>query len=207
LFFRILRRTISFLLLLLNGNAHYQNRAKLPKEGSFILVAPHRTWIDPVYLAIAAKPHEFAFMAKKELFKNPVLSWVIRHAHAFPVDRKNPGPSAIKVPVKILKEGQLNLVIFPTGTRHSSELKGGAATIAKLSGVPIIPAVYQGPLTLTDLIKRKRVTVRFGDAITIDKSTKLTKERLKEIELEIQQSFNRLDYEIDPTYVYKITPE
>jgi len=99
------------------------------------------------------------------------------------------------------------LVIFPTGTRHSSELKGGAATIAKLSGVPIIPAVYQGPLTLTDLIKRKRVTVRFGDAITIDKSTKLTKERLKEIELEIQQSFNRLDYEIDPTYVYKITPE
>lgn len=204
MFFRTLRRVVSFLLLLLNGNAHYQNREKLPKESSFILVAPHRTWIDPIYLAIGAKPNEFAFMAKKELFKNPILSWVIRHANAFPVDRKNPGPSAIKTPVKILKEGKLNLVIFPTGTRHSSELKGGAATIAKLSGVPIIPAVYQGPLSFKDLLKRKRVTVRFGDPITIEKGTRLTKDKLKEVELEIQQAFNQLDYEIDPTFEYKI---
>ncbi|MGB6179319.1 lysophospholipid acyltransferase family protein [Carnobacterium sp.] len=206
MFFRTLRDFVGLLLLLLNGKAHYQNKGKLPTEESFILVAPHRTWIDPVYLALAAKPHEFSFMAKKELFKNPLLAWVIRRCNAFPVDRNNPGPSAIKIPVKILKEGNLNLVIFPTGTRHSSELKGGAATIAKLSGVPIIPAVYQGPLTLIDLLKRKRVTVRFGDPIYIDKSTKLTKDRLKEIELEIQQSFDQLDHEIDPTYVYKITP-
>ncbi|MCA9765659.1 MAG: 1-acyl-sn-glycerol-3-phosphate acyltransferase [Carnobacterium sp.] len=205
MFFRALRNFISFLLLVLNGNAHYQNREKLPTKGSFVLVAPHRTWIDPVYLAIAAKPKEFAFMAKKELFKNPILSWIIRHANAFPVDRKNPGPSAIKTPVKILKEGKMNLVIFPTGTRHSSELKGGAATIAKLSGVPIIPAVYQGPLTFKDLLKRKRVTVRFGDPILVDKTTRLTKERLKEIELEIQQAFDQLDYEIDPSYEYKVS--
>lgn len=206
MFFRTLRDFVGFLLWLLNGNAHYRNTEKLPTEGSFILVAPHRTWIDPVYLALAAKPHEFSFMAKKELFKNPILSWVIRHCNAFPVDRKNPGPSAIKIPVKILKEGHLSLVVFPTGTRHSSELKGGAATIAKLSGVPIIPAVYQGPLTLKELVKRKRVTVNFGDPIVIDKGTRLTKETLKEIEVEIQQAFNQLDYEIDPTYEFKITP-
>ena len=206
MFFSTLRDFVGFLLLLLNGKAHYLNTEKLPTEGAFILVAPHRTWIDPVYLALAAKPHEFSFMAKKELFKNPILSWVIRHCNAFPVDRKNPGPSAIKTPVKILKEGNLNLVIFPTGTRHSSELKGGAATIAKLSGVPIIPAVYQGPLTLKELVKRKRVTVNFGDSITIDKGTRLTKEKLKEIEIEIQQAFNQLDDEIDPTYEFKITP-
>lgn len=206
MFFRTLRDFVGFLLWILNGKAHYRNTEKLPTEGSFILVAPHRTWIDPVYLALAAKPHEFSFMAKKELFKNPILSWVIRHCNAFPVDRKNPGPSAIKTPVKILKEGHLNLVVFPTGTRHSSELKGGAATIAKLSGVPIIPAVYQGPLTLKELVKRKRVTVNFGDPIVIDKGTRLTKETLKEIEAEIQQAFNQLDYEIDPSYEFKIAP-
>lgn len=202
MFYRILRGTLRFLLTILNGNAHYENRDKLPTDTSYILVAPHRTWIDPVYLALAASPKPFTFMAKKELFKNPILSWVIRHANAFPVDRANPGPSAIKTPVKILKKGNLSLMIFPTGTRHSNEIKGGAATIAKLSGVPIIPAVYQGPMTLSGLLKRKKVTVRFGDPITIDRTVKLSKENLKAIDEQIQQAFDQLDYEIDPSFKY-----
>jgi len=205
LFYRILRGTLRILLAILNGNAHYENRDKLPTDTSYILVAPHRTWIDPVYLALAASPKPFTFMAKKELFKNPILSWIIRHANAFPVDRANPGPSAIKTPVKILKNGDLSLMIFPTGTRHSNEIKGGAATIAKLSGVPIIPAVYQGPMTLSGLLKRKKVTVRFGDPITIDRTLKLSKENLKAIDVQIQQAFDQLDKEIDPSFKYDYT--
>ena len=203
MFYKILRAVLRFLLAILNGNTHYENRTKLPTDTSYILVAPHRTWIDPVYLAIAASPKPFTFMAKKELFKNPILSWVIRHANAFPVDRANPGPSAIKTPVKILKKGDLSLMIFPTGTRHSNEIKGGAATIAKLSGVPIIPAVYQGPLTLGGILKRKKVTVRFGDPITIDRKVKLSKENLKAIDEQIQQAFDQLDMEIDPSFKYE----
>ncbi|MER2174130.1 MAG: 1-acyl-sn-glycerol-3-phosphate acyltransferase [Carnobacterium sp.] len=205
MFYRILRGTLRILLAILNGNAHYENRDKLPTDTSYILVAPHRTWIDPVYLALAASPKPFTFMAKKELFKNPILSWIIRHANAFPVDRANPGPSAIKTPVKILKNGDLSLMIFPTGTRHSNEIKGGAATIAKLSGVPIIPAVYQGPMTLSGLLKRKKVTVRFGDPITIDRTLKLSKENLKAIDVQIQQAFDQLDKEIDPSFKYDYT--
>ncbi|AEB29766.1 1-acylglycerol-phosphate (1-acyl-G3P) acyltransferase [Carnobacterium sp. 17-4] len=193
------------MLAILNGNAHYENRDKLPTDTSYILVAPHRTWIDPVYLAIAASPKPFTFMAKKELFKNPILSWIIRHANAFPVDRANPGPSAIKTPVKILKKGNLSLMIFPTGTRHSNEIKGGAATIAKLSGVPIIPAVYQGPMTLSGLLTRKKVTVRFGDPITIDRTVKLSKDNLKAIDEQIQHAFDQLDKEIDPSFKYDFT--
>ncbi|WP_041556271.1 lysophospholipid acyltransferase family protein [Carnobacterium sp. 17-4] len=205
MFYRILRGTLRFLLAILNGNAHYENRDKLPTDTSYILVAPHRTWIDPVYLAIAASPKPFTFMAKKELFKNPILSWIIRHANAFPVDRANPGPSAIKTPVKILKKGNLSLMIFPTGTRHSNEIKGGAATIAKLSGVPIIPAVYQGPMTLSGLLTRKKVTVRFGDPITIDRTVKLSKDNLKAIDEQIQHAFDQLDKEIDPSFKYDFT--
>ncbi|SIO12199.1 1-acyl-sn-glycerol-3-phosphate acyltransferase [Carnobacterium alterfunditum] len=202
LFYKILRGTLRFLLAILNGNAHYENRNKLPTDTSYILVAPHRTWIDPVYLAIAASPKQFTFMAKKELFQNPILSWFIRHANAFPVDRANPGPSAIKTPVKILKNGHLSLMIFPTGTRHSNEIKGGAATIAKLSGVPIVPAVYQGPTKLGGILKRKKVTIRFGDPINIDPKIKLSKENLALIDKQIQQAFDQLDLEIDPSFKY-----
>lgn len=202
LFYSFILTIIRFLVFVLNGNAHYQQQEKLPQNESYILIAPHRSWIDPVYLALAASPKQFAFMAKKELFKNPIFSWIIRRLNAFPVDRDNPGPSAIKTPVKILKEGELGLVMFPTGTRHSADLKGGAATIAKLSGVPLVPAVYQGPLTFTDLIKRKKVVVRIGDPIYVERKTKLNKENLAQIESIIQQSFDQLDHEIDPNYHY-----
>lgn len=202
LFYSFILTIIRFLVFVLNGNAHYQQQEKLPQNESYILIAPHRSWIDPVYLALAASPKQFAFMAKKELFKNPIFSWIIRRLNAFPVDRDNPGPSAIKTPVKILKEGELGLVMFPTGTRHSADLKGGAATIAKLSGVPLVPAVYQGPLTFTDLIKRKKVVVRIGDPIYVERKTKLNKENLAQIESTIQQSFDQLDHEIDPNYHY-----
>jgi len=202
-FFRILRDFVGVLVFILNGNAHYQQREKLPQNESYILIAPHRSWIDPIYLALGAKPKDFAFMAKKELFKNPIFGWIIRKANAFPVDRLNPGPSAIKTPVKILKEGKLSLVMFPTGTRHSAELKGGAPTIAKLSGVPMVPAVYQGPLTFKDLLKRKKIVVRFGDPIYVDRKTRLTKESLAVIEKDVQAAFDQLDREIDPTYRYE----
>ncbi|MER1954440.1 MAG: 1-acyl-sn-glycerol-3-phosphate acyltransferase [Desemzia incerta] len=203
MFFRILRDFVGVLVFILNGNAHYQQREKLPQNESYILIAPHRSWIDPIYLALGAKPKDFAFMAKKELFKNPIFGWIIRKANAFPVDRLNPGPSAIKTPVKILKEGKLSLVMFPTGTRHSAELKGGAPTIAKLSGVPMVPAVYQGPLTFKDLLKRKKIVVRFGDPIYVDRKTRLTKESLAVIEKDVQAAFDQLDREIDPNYRYE----
>ena len=199
-FYRFVLIIIRFLLFVLNGNHSYENLDNLPKEDTYIIAAPHRTWIDPIYLALAAQPRQFSFMAKKELFKNPFVGWLIRHLNAFPVDRDNPGPSAIKTPVKILKQGHLSLIIFPTGTRHSSELKGGTATIAKLSGVPIIPAVYQGPLTFKELLKRKKVTVSFGKPLYVERKTKLTKETLLSIEKNIQHSFDQLDYEINPTY-------
>lgn len=203
MFFRILRDFVGVLVFILNGNAHYQQREKLPQNESYILIAPHRSWIDPIYLALGAKPKDFAFMAKKELFKNPIFGWIIRKANAFPVDRLNPGPSAIKTPVKILKEDKLSLVMFPTGTRHSAELKGGAPTIAKLSGVPMVPAVYQGPLTFKDLLKRKKIVVRFGDPIYVDRKTRLTKESLAVIEKDVQAAFDQLDREIDPNYRYE----
>ncbi len=65
--------------------------------------------------------------------------------------------------------------MFPSGTRHATALKGGMALIAKMAKVKIVPSVYQGPLTLKDLFKRKRVTVRFGSPLTSVTSKRWTK--------------------------------
>lgn len=204
MFFRFMRGVVRVLLFIINGNAHYEKKDRIPQNENYILVAPHRTWWEPIYLAVGGSPKKFSFMAKKELFKNPFLRFILRRANAFPVDRENPGPSAIKTPVKTLKNTDLSLVMFPSGTRHSSELKGGVALIAKMAKVPIVPAVYQGPLTLKDLFKRRRVIVRFGEPIDVSDISKMDKEGIAEVEGRMQASFDRLDKEIDPNFNYEV---
>ncbi|MGQ2282145.1 lysophospholipid acyltransferase family protein [Apilactobacillus kunkeei] len=185
----------------INGMPKFENKQRIP-EGNYILVAPHRTWFDPLYFALAASPKEFAFIAKKELFKNPFLAYVLRHANVLSVDRENPGPSVIKEPVKILQNTDKSLIIFPSGTRHSQALKGGATLIAKLSKAPLLPAVYQGPLTFKSLFSRKKAVINFGDPIYLDKSIKLNEEGQKAVEQQMQDAFDKLDREINPDFKY-----
>lgn len=202
MFYKILRPIARFIVWLLNGRTKIVNKDNLP-EGSYVLVAPHRTWWEPILFALAASPKEFSFMAKKELFENPIIGWILRHAHAFPVDRFSPGPSAVKIPVRFLKQGNLSLIMFPSGTRYSSELKGGAALIAKLAKVPLLPAVYQGPTTFKGFLQHKRSTIGFGEPIMIDRKMKLDDDGIEQINTEMEAAWHKIDQQIDPNFHYQ----
>lgn len=201
MFYRFIRQVARFVVWLLHGSYTIKGYDELP-SGTYILAAPHRTWWEPIMFALAASPREFTFMAKKELFKNPILAFILRHAHAFSVDREHPGPSAIKTPVRYLKKEGLSLIIFPSGTRYARDLKGGTALIAKLAKVPIVPAVYQGPLTFKGFLKHQPVTIGFGQPITVDSRQKLDDAFTKTINDKLQESWNNLDRSLDPTFSY-----
>ena len=89
--YTFLVKIVNPFLNLINGRPKIYNRENIP-EGNYIIIAPHRTWMDPVLLALAVWPKKFSFMAKKELFKNPIASKFLKALNAYPVDRKNPGP-------------------------------------------------------------------------------------------------------------------
>ena len=201
MFYSIIRVIVRALIYLINGKPKYLNRENLP-TGNYILVGPHRTWFDPVYYALAASPKKFSFMTKEELFKNPVIRYILNHANAYPVNRLNPGPAAIKKPVRLLKQSDLATIIFPSGSRYSDEMKGGALVIAKLANVPLVPTVYQGPLSFKGLFKRGKTTVAFGQPIEIDRHQKLTDEYQHELEATMQASFKQLDQQINPNFHY-----
>ena len=99
----------------------------VPKEGGFVIACTHNGYIDILNLGVSVLPREIHFMAKKQLFDINGLGWLIKRLNAFPVDRENPGPSVIKIPRQLIKEGKI-VGIFPSGTRSSenSELKAGA---------------------------------------------------------------------------------
>lgn len=194
MFYRFARFIIKYFVYLINGKPKYLNKQNLPK-GSYILVGPHRTWFDPIFFALAASPKEFSFMAKQGLFKNPFIRFILNHVHAYPVNRQNPGPSAIKTPVKILREGKLSTIIFPSGTRYSKKLKAGALIIAKMANVPLIPTVYQGPLSFKKLFTRQQTTVNFGKPIYLNKDSDN-----EQILNTLNEQFKKLDLEIDPSF-------
>jgi 1-acyl-sn-glycerol-3-phosphate acyltransferase len=204
--YNFLVKIVNPLLNLINGRAKIYNRENLP-EGNYVVVAPHRTWMDPVLIALAIWPKKFSFMAKKELFENPLANKFLRALNAFPVDRKNPGPSVIKTPVKMLRKTDLSTIIFPTGSRYSAKLKGGAVVIAKMSGVPLVPVVYQGPLKFGQLFSRKPRNIAFGKPIYIDRKLRLTDENQAKIEREMQDAFDQLDAQINPDFHYIMPPK
>ena len=112
-------------------------------------------------------------MAKKELFTNRIFGWWIRMCGAFPIDRENPGAEAIKYPVNMLKKSNRSLIMFPSGSRHSQDVKGGVAIIAKMAKVRIMPVTYTGPRDLKGLATGERIDMNFGHPIDISDIKKM----------------------------------
>jgi 1-acyl-sn-glycerol-3-phosphate acyltransferase len=83
-------------------------------------------------------------MAKKELFKIPLLSSLIKMLGAFPIDRGGGDVSAIKKAVEMLGEGKC-VGMFPQGHRYPGEdprktsTKNGAALIFSRAQADVVP--------------------------------------------------------------------
>jgi 1-acyl-sn-glycerol-3-phosphate acyltransferase len=95
-------------------------------------------------------------MAKKELFSNSVLRFLLLKAGSFPVNRQDADLIAVKKAYLILKEGNV-LGLFPEGTRSRNgamqKAYNGAALIAVRSGVPILPVAIEGPYRLFNPVR------------------------------------------------------
>ena len=117
-----------------------QGLENLPRHGA-LLVANHASNWDPLATALPMD-YRLRVMGKEELFRNPILAWVIRVGGAFPVNRGGADIQAVKTAIQSLKQGW-NLLIFPEGTRVKdpghAEVKGGAAMMAIRCGVDMVP--------------------------------------------------------------------
>lgn len=171
-----------------------EGRENLP-SGSYVIASNHRSYADPPLIAVTSGCSKFSFVAKAELFRNPLFGWLIRKLGAFPVSRGTGDLSVIDDSVSKIKDGR-RLVIFPEGTRSKTGKVGkgktGVALIAARAGVPVVPAgiVYNGKLRF-----RSRVTVRYGKPIHLAElslSSEPTPHELKEIKGKIMRSISDL---------------
>lgn len=121
-------------------------KENLPREGAAIVAANHMSNWDPPLLACFL-PRPVGYMAKEELFENPVFGGIIRRAHAFPVKRGAADRGAIKTAVQVLKTGHC-LGLFPEGTRSRTgqmkKAEAGVGLIAAMTDAPVVPAAIIG---------------------------------------------------------------
>jgi len=160
-----------------------KNRNKIPENGPALLCANHNTILDMFFLGYRLD-RWINWMAKEELFKNPVAAFVLKKLGAFPVKRGKGDVGSVKNAYRLLEEGNI-VGIFPQGTRRHADgagrVKSGAAMIAANAGVPVIPATVTGTYRLFS-----KMTVNFGDPFVISKhEDRLTKEELADISRDI----------------------
>jgi 1-acyl-sn-glycerol-3-phosphate acyltransferase len=174
--------------------AHVVGAENVPASGPLVVAANHRSYLDPPLLGTWF-PRVLHYMAKRELFENPLIGAVLRSVHAFPVERDRADLGAIKHALGLLKRGEC-VGIFPEGRRNSdgaAKARGGAILIAATARCPVVPV----GLVRTDLAVRKwrgaRVEVRIGEPLifqgTERKPTKVEIERWTE---ELSASIERL---------------
>ena len=149
-----------------------QGTEHVPATGGYVLACNHLSNFDPWPLGMPLYPERWLrFMAKAELYWWPA-TYVLNAAGAFPVHRERADVEAVETAVRLAREGNV-VVMFPEGTRRRKGLakkrqaraRSGAARIALLAAVPLVPAAVAG----TDrLLALGPLRVAFGAPIEMD---------------------------------------
>jgi len=139
-------RPVGILLVKMLFRLRVTGQEHLPRRGAFILASNHVSYLDPVILG-AASPRTLRFMARADLFRNPLFALLIRGLNAFSVKRDEQDPASIRLALHHLRRGEV-VVVFPEGGRSKSgDLEKGRPGIGLLAAhakVPVIPVYLSG---------------------------------------------------------------
>jgi 1-acyl-sn-glycerol-3-phosphate acyltransferase len=125
---------------------------RIPAEGPLIVAGNHLSYLDPLahaYFVIQAgrRPR---FLAKHELFEQPLIGRVLRGARQIPVTRGTRDESSLEEATRALEGGEV-VVIYPEGTTTTTDAdfspgrgKTGVVRLALRTGVPVLPVATWG---------------------------------------------------------------
>jgi 1-acyl-sn-glycerol-3-phosphate acyltransferase len=188
-FVRILLTPVALIL--------YRTRAigtpNVPADGAFILAPNHFSQMDHFFLGVYIR-RKIQFMAKSQLFGNPVLDYILRIGGVFPVRRGHHDEEAFKTAYAVVGRGGCIGMYCEGGRSRSGRLgepKPGVGRLALESGVPVVPVAIHGSLAVRrwKRLRFPKVTVQYGEPVTFPRVAAPTREQQLETAGEI---FNRV---------------
>jgi 1-acyl-sn-glycerol-3-phosphate acyltransferase len=155
---------------------------KIPATGGCLLVFNHISHLDPLTAGHFVYDHGRLprYLAKSQVFKNPLVGWFLREAGQIPVERMTRNATeAFNSAVAAINAGEC-VVVYPEGTLTRDPglwpmtAKSGAARIALETRCPVIPVGQWGPQAVLapyaawpHVLPRKHVAVRAGDPVEL----------------------------------------
>jgi 1-acyl-sn-glycerol-3-phosphate acyltransferase len=182
--YRLVRIVLTFPLLAL-----YRFRAidvgNVPAAGPAILAPNHFSFFDHFFIALLLR-REVQFMAKSQLFKPPLLDFILSHGGTFPVRRGQRDEEAFATAHSILDRGGVVLMYAEGGRSRSKRLgepKPGLGRLALESGVPVVPVAIHGSEQVRDAKRGRlspKVTVQYGEPIAFEQVEHPNREQSQE---------------------------
>jgi 1-acyl-sn-glycerol-3-phosphate acyltransferase len=161
----------------------------VPLQGALVLAPNHFSQMDHFFAGVYLR-RKIRFMAKSQMFGQPVLTYVYKHGGVFPVRRGQHDEEAFKTAYELIGQGEMLLVYAEGGRSRSRELgepKPGIGRIALESGVPIVPVAIHGSARVRGWkrLHVPKVTVEFGQPMTFAAEPAPSRERQLEAATEI----------------------
>ena len=196
-------------LLVVFTRPRWVDGEKLPASGGVVVAANHVSHVDPLTFAHLIHDHGRLprFLAKAVLFDIFVVGRVLRSTGQIPVHRLTPDAvQAFSAAVEAVGKGRL-VVVYPEGTlTRQPDLwpmtgRTGAAHIALVSGVPVIPVAQWGAQGILfpyarrpKLLPRSTVHAKVGDPVDLDdlRGKEITPDVLREATQRIMDAITAL---------------
>lgn len=125
-------------------------REHVDPDRSYVIVSNHLSNLDALLEPMVLRNLHARFLAKKELYRLPIMGWALHMMGMVKVDRERAGASHdyINRQVAQVFAAGRSLMIYPEGTRSRSvelrPFKKGPFVIAIRHQVPILPVVVHG---------------------------------------------------------------
>ena len=175
--------------------------ANVPASGPAIVAPNHFSNMDH-FFAGAYLRRKMQFMAKSQLFANPLMNYIFRVGGVFPVRRGYHDDEAFTTAHAILERGNCVLMYCEGGRSRTGglgEARPGVGRLALETGVPVIPVAIHGSLGVRKWRKLRfpKVTVQYGEPITFDVVAEPTKEQQLEAARRVFDSVKEMYEAID----------
>ncbi|MBX3441093.1 MAG: 1-acyl-sn-glycerol-3-phosphate acyltransferase [Planctomyces sp.] len=147
-----------------------RGQERLP-DGPALLLINHQSFLDPL-LAALPLPRPVSYLARDNLFRVPVIGWILRQTYVMPIRRNAAGTEALRESLRRLEAGYY-VGVFPEGTRTRDgslgPLKPGFLALARRAACPVIPVAIAGAFEAFPrgavLPRPRRVRVVYGEPI------------------------------------------
>ncbi len=154
------------------GSVHHVEH--VPRHGAFILASNHASFLDPTMVGQALR-QEICFLARKSLFRNPIVGAILRSWKAIPVDRDEADVAGVRSILHALKDGDA-VMLFPEGTRtrdgNLQPARPGVGFLVAKANVPVVPARIWGSFEAMGRGRKwprpRKLHVTFGPPLRFD---------------------------------------